>query len=79
MELNKKIGIAQPNTINDPTGAGDSYRAGLIHGLFNGSDMVTAGKYGASMASFCLETMGGQGYLPTMEQIMERMGKVPDL
>lgn len=75
----QKIGIVKPERIADPTGAGDSYRSGLIFGLMKGLSIKDAGKYGAAVASFCLESLGGQEYNPSMKEIEERMKRIPDL
>lgn len=33
------VGIAAPKTVADPTGAGDSFRSGLLKGLLHGLDV----------------------------------------
>ncbi len=35
------IPCVKPNALVDPTGCGDAYRAGLIHGLLHGLDWET--------------------------------------
>jgi sugar/nucleoside kinase (ribokinase family) len=49
-----------PVAVKDPTGAGDAYRAGLLHGLANGLPLEACAKLGATAASFCVERMGTQ-------------------
>ena len=56
------VGIAKPDEIVEVTGAGDAFRAGLIKGLLDGNDWRRSAKLGASLASLCVETQGGQGY-----------------
>ncbi|MBW2108289.1 MAG: carbohydrate kinase family protein [Deltaproteobacteria bacterium] len=44
----------------DPTGAGDAYRAGLIKGLSQGKPVVEAARLGTVCASFAVERLGTQ-------------------
>lgn len=74
----QKIGIAKPLKILDPTGAGDSFRSGLIYGLMKNLSIKDAGKFGAALASFCLENIGGQEYSPSIREIEQRMKKIPE-
>ena len=46
----------------DPTGAGDAYRAGLIHGLLSGKNMKEAMRLGSRLGSLCVAHLGGQTY-----------------
>ncbi len=41
-----QVPSAKPNAVVDPTGCGDAYRAGLIHGLLQGLDWETTGRIG---------------------------------
>lgn len=56
----------------DPTGAGDSYTAGVVAALLKGFDPVTAGIVGAINASYVVEAFGAQTNLPTWSQIVAR-------
>lgn len=51
--------------VQDPTGAGDAHRAGLIKGLVNGLSMPEAARLGSVSASFALEKMGTQEHAIT--------------
>jgi adenosine kinase len=51
-----------PERVDDPTGVGDAYRAGLIKGLSLGVGWAIAGRMGALAASWSLEEPGGQGH-----------------
>jgi adenosine kinase len=44
----------------EPTGAGDAYRAGLLKGLHLGLDVEASARLGAVCASFCVEKCGTQ-------------------
>ncbi len=57
-----KIKSPKVKKVLDPTGAGDAYRAGIIHGIVNDLDikdsMILASKLGAE----CVKHRGGQTY-----------------
>jgi adenosine kinase len=66
------IPAAPEKVQNDPTGAGDAYRAGLIKGLVEGRDLETAAKMGTVCGSFSVECHGTQEHHFTMEEFWER-------
>jgi adenosine kinase len=47
-------------TVSDPTGAGDSYRSGLLKGLHAGMGIAFAARIGAVSSSYCVEQYGTQ-------------------
>ncbi len=47
-----------PKEIIDPTGAGDTYLAGFLSALQEGSDLEEAGMFGAMCATMCIERKG---------------------
>ncbi len=49
-----------PKEVADPTGAGDSYRAGLLKGLHKGMGIAFSARLGAVSSSFCVEKYGTQ-------------------
>ena len=49
-----------PEAVSDPTGAGDSYRSGLLKGLHAGMGIAFAARLGAVSSSFCVEQYGTQ-------------------
>ncbi len=55
-----KVPIAKPARVADPTGAGDAYRAGFLHGYLRQWELEKCGQLGAVMASFALEAHGTQ-------------------
>ncbi len=69
------IDIVIPEKVVDTTGAGDGFRAGLLYGLFNDYSILDAAKWGASVASFVVETSGGQTQTFTVEKVKERLEK----
>ncbi len=56
----------------DPTGAGDSYRGGLISGLVKGKDLEECARMGSVCASFAVESYGTQEYSFTPEAFRKR-------
>ena len=53
-----------PVTLVDPTGAGDSYRAGFLSSFVKGYRPLTCCKIGTVTASFVVEHVGCQTHLP---------------
>ena len=68
------VNVPAPNVIKvaDPTGAGDSFRAGLLLGLSNGLGMETSVKLGSIAAVFCIEQYGTQEHVFTSETFKKR-------
>jgi adenosine kinase len=46
--------------LENPTGAGDSYRAGLIKGILSGLSLEQSACLGSACAAFCVEKHGTQ-------------------
>ena len=67
-----EIPAVKPKRVEDPTGAGDSYRGGLISGLAKGMDIGDSAKVGSVCASFTVECYGTQEYQFTKEEFDER-------
>jgi adenosine kinase len=55
-----EIKAAHINRLEDPTGAGDSYRAGLIKGIISGMSLEDSACLASVCASFCVEHYGTQ-------------------
>src|ERR1700676_454133 len=51
-----------PRAVVDPTGCGDAYRAGLIHGLLRGLDWQSTGRIASLMGSIKIESRGPQNH-----------------
>jgi adenosine kinase len=67
------IPAVTPKTVEDPTGAGDSYRGGLMSGLVRGMDIAQCARMGSVCASFAVECYGTQEYRFSPEEFSERM------
>ena len=69
------IPAVKPRKVEDPTGAGDSYRGGLISGLIQGRDIEECAKLGSVCASFAVECYGTQDYRFSPEEFEERLNR----
>ena len=67
------IPVVKASKVEDPTGAGDSYRGGLISGLVRGKDLVQCARMGSACASFAVESYGTQEYSFTLEEFNKRL------
>lgn len=67
------IPVVKPRKVEDPTGAGDSYRGGLISGLIRGMDIEQCARMGSACASFAVECYGTQDYRFSPEEFSERL------
>ena len=56
------VPAVKPRAVVDPTGCGDAYRAGLIHGLLHGLDWETTGRMASLMGSMKIESRGPQNH-----------------
>lgn len=66
------IPVVKPKKVDDPTGAGDSYRGGLVSGLIQGMDIEQCARMGSVCASFAVECYGTQDYRFTREEFNDR-------
>jgi len=67
-----KVPAVKPKKLVDPTGAGDSHRAGFLVALLKGYDVLSAAKIASTVASFTIEAEGAQVSLPTWEKVVKR-------
>ncbi|MHB8415599.1 MAG: carbohydrate kinase family protein [Acidiferrobacteraceae bacterium] len=67
-----EIPSAKAQSVVDPTGCGDAYRAGLLYALDRRFDWETAGRIGALMGAIKIETAGTQNHRFTMEEFRSR-------
>jgi len=56
------IPTAKPRAVKDPTGCGDAYRAGLLHGLLHGLDWETTGRIASLLGAIKIEHHGTQNH-----------------
>jgi adenosine kinase len=74
-ESEEVISPAMPDDIQDPTGCGDAFRSGLIYGLLNDLDLVTACRVGSVMGAIKVAQQGPQNHNPTLDDIQDRFFK----
>ncbi len=67
-----EIPSAKPNRIAEPTGAGDSYRAGIISGMIRGYPWEVTGRLGSITAVYVLEQHGTQRHTFNRRQVANR-------
>ena len=76
------IPAAAPEAVVDPTGCGDAYRAGLIHGLLHGLDWQTCGRLASLLGAIKIESRGPQNHAFTRADFLRRyfknFGQVPE-
>jgi adenosine kinase len=68
----RTIEAVTPEDVQDPTGCGDAFRGGLIHGLLNDLDLVTCCRIGSVMGAIKVAQQGPQNHTPTMDEIEQR-------
>lgn len=67
-----EVPAGKPAQLNDPTGCGDAFRAGLIYGLQNDMDWETAGRVASLMGAIKIEHHGTQNHKITRDGFAER-------
>jgi len=67
-----EIPAAPVREVNDPTGCGDAYRAGLLYGLLQGMEWETVGRVAALMGAIKVEHHGTQNHRFSFEQFKAR-------
>ncbi|WP_017940357.1 MULTISPECIES: carbohydrate kinase family protein [unclassified Thioalkalivibrio] len=73
----KKITIpsVEPAAIKDPTGCGDSYRAGILFGLEKGYDWETTGRIASLIGSIKIAHSGTQNHHFTADEFADQFEK----
>jgi len=67
-----EIGICSPISVDDPTGAGDAYRAGFFTSYMQGYDYQTCGQMGAVASTYAIENYGTQEHRFTLDEFKQR-------
>lgn len=70
-----EVGVCVPQSIDDPTGAGDAYRAGFFTGYLLGFDFRVCGQMGAVAAAYAIEKYGTQAHVFSKEEFCARYEK----
>ena len=66
------IPTARPKAVEDPTGCGDAYRAGLLYGLLRDLDWETTGRIASLMGAIKIECHGTQNHSFTLDELKDR-------
>ena len=61
-----------PDSVDDPTGAGEAYRAGFFTAYVNGHDLKTCGQTGSVAATYAVEHYGTQNHKFTVKEFEQR-------
>jgi adenosine kinase len=69
------IPCAKASAVVDPTGCGDAYRAGLLHGLLHELDWATTGRIAAVMGALKIESRGTQNHRAAPAEIARRLAE----
>jgi adenosine kinase len=67
-----EIPTAKPKVVEDPTGCGDAYRAGLLYGLLRDFDWETTGRIASLMGALKIECHGTQNHSFTLDEFKHR-------
>jgi adenosine kinase len=67
-----EIPMVKPAAVEDPTGCGDAYRAGLLYGLLRDLDWDTTGRIASLMGAIKIECHGTQNHTFTQQQFEQR-------
>ena len=59
----------------DPTGCGDAFRAGLLHGVTEGMDWATTGRVASLLGAAAVEHAGTQNHFFTVDEFKARFEK----
>jgi adenosine kinase len=67
-----EVPVVKPAQVVDPTGCGDAYRAGLLHGLSRGWGWRECARLASVMGAIKIAHRGGQNHKPTRADIAAR-------
>jgi adenosine kinase len=67
-----EIPTAKPKAVEDPTGCGDAYRAGLLYGLLRDFDWEATGRIASLMGALKIECHGTQNHSFTLDEFKHR-------
>ncbi|HZO21215.1 MAG TPA: carbohydrate kinase family protein [Steroidobacteraceae bacterium] len=68
-----EIACVKAKAVVDPTGCGDAYRAGIIHGLMHGLDLRRAGQIASVLGAIKIEYLGTQNHRFTSAELKQRL------
>lgn len=68
-----EVPCAKARAVVDPTGCGDAYRAGLLHGLLHGLDWRATGRIASLLGAIKIESLGTQNHRFTKAEFEARL------
>jgi len=72
------VPAVKPDSLVDPTGCGDAFRSGLLHGMARGWDWRKSGRLASLMGAIKIAHRGGQNHRVSREEIARRLGEAFD-
>jgi adenosine kinase len=63
------VPAVRPEAVVDPTGCGDAFRAGLLHGIAQGWGWLESARLASVMGSLKIAYRGGQNHCPSRDMI----------
>ena len=70
-----EISAARVESVEDPTGAGDAYRAGFFTGFLRGQELLICGQMGSVAAAYAVEHHGTQNHKFTENEFINRLNQ----
>ena len=70
-----EIPCARAKAVVDPTGCGDAYRGGLLHGLLHKLDWKTTGRIASLLGAIKIESRGPQNHTFTRKEFDQRLAE----
>jgi len=70
-----EVACARATEVADPTGCGDAYRGGLLHGLSQGWTLEKSAKLASLMGAIKIAHRGGQNHQPSRAEISQRFAE----
>jgi adenosine kinase len=67
------IGVAKPEKVSDPTGAGDGYAAGFLAGYLREAELKKCAQMGATVAAFVVEKLGTTNHFFDKDLLSKRV------
>ena len=68
-----EVGCPQEDSVVDPTGVGDAFRAGFLAGLAFGLSDERCAQLGSTLATYVIETVGTQEYRLRTDHVRSRL------
>jgi len=68
-----RVAAVKPDAVVDPTGCGDAFRAGLLHGMAHGWGWEKSARLASVMGSIKIAHRGGQNHSPARGEIAKRL------